>query len=85
MRVNGISFDPDSIEELGHALLLLDSHPELRDTLGANSRRIIAGYSCDNFARNALLAVGAALGEKFEQPAKMTARILQAEPTSTSR
>jgi glycosyltransferase involved in cell wall biosynthesis len=82
VRTNGIAFDPNSAEELSRALLLLDSHPELRRAMGANSRRIIGGFSCENFARNAVLAVRAATGGTVVQPAKMAVRRLPAESTS---
>jgi glycosyltransferase involved in cell wall biosynthesis len=60
-RRNGFVFDPACGAELGRILALIDTRPELRTIMGANSRRIVEKFSCDNFARNALLAARAAL------------------------
>jgi glycosyltransferase involved in cell wall biosynthesis len=85
IRASGIAFDPGSVDELSRALILLDAHPNLRAEMSAQSRSIIGRFSCENFARNALLAVRAAMGEEVPQPAKMAGRQLQAESTPTAR
>ncbi len=61
VRANGLVFDPDSSEELSRAMLLLESSPELRSAMGRAGRRIVNRFSCDNFAKNALLAAEMAL------------------------
>lgn len=60
VRMNGFVFNPDSSEELGRVMLVLDTLPGLRSLMGQASRRIIEKVSCENFARNAMLAVTAA-------------------------
>jgi 1,2-diacylglycerol 3-alpha-glucosyltransferase len=61
IRQNGFVFDPTSSEELSRILLLLEHAVGLRTIMGSHSRRIVEKFSCENFARNALLAVQAAL------------------------
>lgn len=61
-RMNGFVFNPDSSEELARVMLVLDALPGLRSTMGQASRRIVEKVSCENFARNALLAVRVAAG-----------------------
>jgi 1,2-diacylglycerol 3-alpha-glucosyltransferase len=61
LRANGLVFDPNSSDELSQALLLLESSAELRNAMGQASRRIVDRFSCDNFAKNALLAAQTAL------------------------
>ena len=61
IRQNGFVFDPNDPEELSRILLLLEHAIGLRTIMGRHSRRIVEKFSCDNFARNALLAVQAAL------------------------
>ena len=63
IRQNGFVFDPKSAESLAHALLALASSSSLREALGKSSRDIVRDFSCDVFARNALLAARAANGE----------------------
>jgi 1,2-diacylglycerol 3-alpha-glucosyltransferase len=63
LRQNGFTFDPKSVESLTDALLALDADPELRLRMGAASRAIVAEYSCDKFARSALLAAQTALDQ----------------------
>lgn len=63
VRINGFVFDPRSSEELNRVLLILDTSRGLQAVMGQASRRIIEKFSCENFARNALLAVGAAMGD----------------------
>jgi glycosyltransferase involved in cell wall biosynthesis len=59
-RINGLVFNPQSSDELGRAMLILDASPNLRGVMGQASRRIVEKFSCENFARNALLAAQAA-------------------------
>lgn len=63
IRRNGFVFDPKSAESLAHALLALASSSSLREALGKSSRDVVRDFSCDVFARNALLAARAASGE----------------------
>jgi glycosyltransferase involved in cell wall biosynthesis len=60
LRLNGFVFDPSSPKELSRALLTLEGSANLRALMGAESRRIVEKFSCENFARNALLAAEAA-------------------------
>jgi glycosyltransferase involved in cell wall biosynthesis len=62
VRQNGFLFDPRSAEELSRTLLVLEGSAGLRSLMGAESRLIVERFSCENFARNALLALDAALG-----------------------
>ncbi|HEY1489779.1 MAG TPA: glycosyltransferase family 4 protein, partial [Verrucomicrobiae bacterium] len=62
IRQNGFVFNPHSAQSLANALTLFESVPGLRQQMGEASRAIIEKYSCGNFARNALAAVGAAVG-----------------------
>ena len=64
IRQNGFVFDPKSAESLAQALLALASAPALREAMGKASREIVRDFSCDVFARNALLAARAANGER---------------------
>ena len=63
VRINGFVFDPQSSEELSRVLLVLDTSRALQAVMGQASRRIVEKFSCENFARNALLAVRAAMGD----------------------
>jgi glycosyltransferase involved in cell wall biosynthesis len=63
VRRNGFLFNPRSAEELSRALLVFESSANLRALMGAESRRIVERFSCENFARNAMRAVEAALGK----------------------
>jgi 1,2-diacylglycerol 3-alpha-glucosyltransferase len=63
IRRNGFVFDPNSIAELHGALQLLSSFPQMRAAMEQSSRLIVNKFSCDNFGRQALLAVRAAMGE----------------------
>jgi glycosyltransferase involved in cell wall biosynthesis len=60
---NGFVFDPEACEALTAALTVLVSVPGLRDKMGENSRKVVAAYSCDYFAWNALRAASVAMGE----------------------
>jgi glycosyltransferase involved in cell wall biosynthesis len=62
MRQNGFTFNPKSVESLTAALLALDADGALRQGMGQASRSIVADYSCDRFAKSALLAAQTALG-----------------------
>ena len=62
IRQNGFVFNPASAGSLADVLLALEATPALRDIMGQASRRIVEKFSCENFARNALLAAQAALG-----------------------
>jgi glycosyltransferase involved in cell wall biosynthesis len=70
IRQNGVVFDPNSPESLAAALLVLVSDPELGRAMGRASREIIRDFSCEVFARNALLAARAATGESLPVPAQ---------------
>ena len=60
-RQNGFVFDPTSTTALTQALLVLDSDPALRLTMGRAGRMIVEDFSCEKFARNALQAANFAL------------------------
>jgi glycosyltransferase involved in cell wall biosynthesis len=60
VRKNGFVFDPESPESLAAMLLIFAAAPALVETMGRNSWEIVEKCSCDNFARNALLAAEAA-------------------------
>jgi glycosyltransferase involved in cell wall biosynthesis len=62
VRHNGFVFNPNSSDELSRVLQFLESSSETRAGMGEASWRIVEGFSCENFARNALLAATAALG-----------------------
>jgi glycosyltransferase involved in cell wall biosynthesis len=64
VRQNGFVFDPKSAESLAQALLTLALAPALREVMGKASQGIVRSFSCDVFARNALLAARAANGER---------------------
>ncbi|HWV99998.1 MAG TPA: glycosyltransferase family 4 protein [Candidatus Acidoferrum sp.] len=66
---NGFLFDPASAEGLAGALLALEAVPPMRRAMGQASRRIVARFSCRNFAENALQAVRAALNHADPAPA----------------
>jgi glycosyltransferase involved in cell wall biosynthesis len=72
IRRNGVVFDPCSPESMADALGFLSSAPELRAAMGRAGRVIIEDFSCEAFARNALLAARTALGEHVPpvQPAR---------------
>jgi glycosyltransferase involved in cell wall biosynthesis len=73
IRKNGFVFNPNSSDELGRALQFLESSSETRSAMGAASWRVVEGFSCENFARNALLAAAAALGAVPAQPVEQKA------------
>jgi glycosyltransferase involved in cell wall biosynthesis len=64
VRKNGFVFNPRSSKALAEALLAFKSIPALEGAMGDASRRIVEKFSCENFARNALMAAHAALGKK---------------------
>lgn len=75
-RQNGFVFDPGSVTALAESLLALDGDPGLRQQMGQASRSIIQDFSCDAFARNALLAAQVALQARYPL-APLAARSLQ--------
>jgi glycosyltransferase involved in cell wall biosynthesis len=62
VRHNGFVFNPNSSDELSRVLQFLESSSETRAAMGEESRRVVEGFSCENFARNALLAATVAIG-----------------------
>jgi glycosyltransferase involved in cell wall biosynthesis len=60
LRRNGFVFSPNSVEELSRALLVFEGSAGLRASMGAESRRIVERFSCENFARSAMRTVEAA-------------------------
>jgi len=65
LRPNGLVFNPHSANAeaaLADALTLLAGDAGLRQQMGATSRERVRQFSCEEFARNALLAAQAALG-----------------------
>ena len=69
-RSNGFVFDPSSVEALSEALKRIadqktkdprDKETSLLTEMGRRSREIVAKFSCENFARQALSAAKAAL------------------------
>jgi glycosyltransferase involved in cell wall biosynthesis len=68
IRQNGFVFHPKSPETLAAALGALASTPALRVVMGENSRKIVDHFSCENFAKNALLAARVAMGESLAAP-----------------
>ncbi|MGO8697751.1 MAG: glycosyltransferase family 4 protein [Limisphaerales bacterium] len=79
VRQNGFVFDPNSADALAEVLLALERSLPLRQAMGRASQRIVDGFSCENFAQNALRAALVALGEvaatadAASQPLKQTA------------
>ncbi|HUD49777.1 MAG TPA: glycosyltransferase family 4 protein [Candidatus Baltobacteraceae bacterium] len=63
IRQNGFVFDPESPDSLARALIALASDTALREGMGNASRAVVGNFSCDVFARNALMAARAANGE----------------------
>jgi len=61
IRENGFVFDSTCSDELSRILVLLESCGNLRTSMGRASRQIINKFSCENFAKNALLAAEAAM------------------------
>jgi glycosyltransferase involved in cell wall biosynthesis len=68
LRQNGFVFAPQSSDELARSLTLLESNPAVCAAMGQNSRRIIEKFSCENFARNALLAAEMAVRRNQSLP-----------------
>lgn len=62
IRRNGFVVNPNSMEELTQAMTVLAKFPKLRDSMRLSSQRIIAKFSCEQFAANALRAARAAIG-----------------------
>ncbi|MGA1129419.1 MAG: hypothetical protein ACO3XN_05050, partial [Chthoniobacterales bacterium] len=59
-RSNGFAFDPASSDALATALTRVAESEDLRLVMGQRSREIVAKFSCDNFARQAMRAAKAA-------------------------
>jgi glycosyltransferase involved in cell wall biosynthesis len=63
--VNGFTFDPSDVEELAQLMLKLSTlNSEHSTMMGDASRDIISRWGCDNFAKNAMRAAEAALGQQ---------------------
>lgn len=60
-RSNGFIFDPASVEELSESLRRIAEMGDGRGEMGRKSREIVAYFSCENFARQALAAAEAAM------------------------
>jgi glycosyltransferase involved in cell wall biosynthesis len=62
-------FDPNSVSSLADALLALDADPELRKAMGHAGRLVVEEFSCEKFARSAILAANIALkrGSRISQ------------------
>jgi 1,2-diacylglycerol 3-alpha-glucosyltransferase len=58
---NGYLFDPFDVEALADGLENIARQPALTETMGAASRKIIANWGCDRFARAAQEATAQAL------------------------
>ena len=63
-RSNGFLFDPTSVEALAEALRRIVEMGDGRWEMGKQSRKIVANFGCENFARQALAAAEAASGGK---------------------
>lgn len=57
IRRNGFVFDPHDHHELARILGVLAARPDLREAMGLAGREIVNRFSCENFDRNAHLAV----------------------------
>jgi glycosyltransferase involved in cell wall biosynthesis len=64
IRQNGFLVNPQSVQSLADALIILEAAPQVRENMGKASQRIVECFSCENFAVNALLAAQAALDEQ---------------------
>ena len=60
LRSNGFVFDPRSIEALATALARVAESEDRRLEMGRTSWKIVAKFSCENFAKQALSAARAA-------------------------
>jgi glycosyltransferase involved in cell wall biosynthesis len=60
LRSNGCVFEPTSADALATALRRVSESEQLRHEMGKRSREIVAKFSCDNFARQAMRAAKAA-------------------------
>jgi hypothetical protein len=68
IRQNGFVIDPKSVASLADALLALDADPELGKAMGQAGRLIVEDFSCEKFARSALLAAQIALNRGLREP-----------------
>ena len=64
IRKNGFVFNPKSVESLADALILLATASDLRQQMGKASCELVRQFSCENFAKKALLAARIALGRE---------------------
>ena len=60
LRSNGFVFDPASADALATALRRIGESEQLRSEMGKRSREIVAKFSCENFAKQAMRAAKAA-------------------------
>jgi hypothetical protein len=73
-------FEPTSASSLGVTLSTLATSPALRKVMGEASRTIIEDFSCEVFARNALLATRAAGNLPLPPDEPPLAQTLDASP-----
>lgn len=73
VRQNGFVFDPKSAQSLTDSLLAIDADPALRERMGRAGRLIVDDFSCEKFARNALLAAHTALRRAAPAPRDLSA------------
>jgi glycosyltransferase involved in cell wall biosynthesis len=59
-RSNGFVFDPSSVDALSEALRRVSESEQQRREMGRRSGEIVAKFSCENFARQAMRAACAA-------------------------
>jgi len=64
IRQNGFVFNPNSVESLADVLIFLEEDSMIRQYMGKASGELVREFSCENFARNALLAAQAAFGPR---------------------
>jgi glycosyltransferase involved in cell wall biosynthesis len=60
LRSNGFVFDPKSVDALSEALWRVAEMGDRRSEMGRFSREIVAKFSCENFAKQAMRAAEAA-------------------------
>ena len=60
LRSNGFVFDPTSVDALATALTRVAESEDRRLEMGKRSREIVAKFSCENFAQQAMRAAKAA-------------------------
>jgi glycosyltransferase involved in cell wall biosynthesis len=62
--VNGLIFDPFSVEDIAEKMLLISSEKNNLNQMSSESLEIISDYTPDSFAKNLILAAEKALGSK---------------------